>query len=149
LDGWLRNEQASHPQLGSRHKPPFPGHIRTFWFSSREQSGRPHYYLEWMGANPDLTGTCRDEYRELAVSEPLESQDPLAGPEPVLTSVADGNDSVAALREQAQDIIDEVLGGTEPGGEHLRAKLRSSIARHPGFPELALLEHLMNRANNT
>ncbi|WP_051423231.1 hypothetical protein [Arthrobacter sp. MA-N2] len=80
------------------------------------------------------------------MSEPLESQDPLVEPEPVL--VAGGNsDSLAALREQAQDIIDEVLNETEPSGEHLRAKLRSSIARHPGFPELALLEHLMNRAS--
>ncbi|GAA4036897.1 hypothetical protein GCM10023063_22280 [Arthrobacter methylotrophus] len=80
------------------------------------------------------------------MSEPLESQDPLVEPEPVL--VPGGNsDSLAALREQAQDIIDEVLNETEPSGEHLRAKLRSSIARHPGFPELALLEHLMNRAS--
>lgn len=83
---------------------------------------------------------------ELAVSEPLESQDPLVEPEPVLVP-GDDNDSLAALREQAQEIIAEVLSGTEPSGEHLRAKLRSSIARHPGFPELALLEHLMNRAS--
>lgn len=88
------------------------------------------------------------KYQELAVSEPLESQDPLAEPEPVLVP-GDGMDSLAALRGQAQEIIDEVLSGTEPSGEHLRAKLRSSIARHPGFPELALLEHLMNRASGT
>ncbi|MEV8150806.1 hypothetical protein AB0323_15335 [Arthrobacter sp. NPDC080031] len=80
------------------------------------------------------------------MSEPLESQDPLVEPEPVLVS-RDDSDSLAGLRGQAQDIIDEVLSGTEPGGEHLRAKLRASIARHPGFPELALLEHLMNRAS--
>jgi hypothetical protein len=84
--------------------------------------------------------------QELAVSEPSESEDPLVEPEPVLVPGVD-SDSLAALREQAQDIIDEVLSGTEPNGEHLRAKLRSSIARHPGFPELALLEHLMNRAS--
>lgn len=88
------------------------------------------------------------KYQELAVSEPLESQDPLAEPEPVLVP-GDGRDSLAALRGQAQEIIDEVLSGTEPSGEHLRAKLRSSIARHPGFPELALLEHLMNRASGS
>ncbi len=88
------------------------------------------------------------KYQELAVSEPLESQDPLVEPEPVRVS-AGGCDSLAGLREQAQDIIDEVLSGTEPSGEHLRAKLRSSIARHPGFPELALLEHLMNRASGS
>ena len=82
---------------------------------------------------------------ELAVSEPLESFDPLGGPELVLNSGAVGSDNLAALREQAQGIIDEVLGGTEADGEHIRAKLRASIARHPGFPELALLEHLMNR----
>ncbi|MHC6220864.1 hypothetical protein [Arthrobacter sp. MMS24-S77] len=56
-----------------------------------------------------------------------------------------GSDNLAALRKQAQGIIDEVLSGTEPDGEHIRAKLKASIARHPGFPELALLEHLMNR----
>jgi hypothetical protein len=88
------------------------------------------------------------KHQELAVSEPLESQDPLAEPEPVLVP-GDRIDSLAALREQAQEIIDEVLSGTEPSGEHLRAKLRSSIARHPGFPELALLEHLMNRASGS
>lgn len=86
------------------------------------------------------------KYEELAVSEPLESEDPLVEPEPVLVP-GDDSGSLAALRGQAQDIIDEVLSGTEPSGEHLRAKLRSSIARHPGFPELALLEHLMNRAS--
>lgn len=86
------------------------------------------------------------KYQELAVSEPLESQDPLVESEPVLVP-ADVRDSIAALREQAQEIIDEVLSETEPSGEHLRAKLRSSIARHPGFPEQALLEHLMNRAS--
>ena len=82
------------------------------------------------------------------MSEPLESQDPLVEPEPVLVP---GNDSdrLAGIREQAQDIINEVLSGTDPKGEHLRAKLRSSIARHPGFPELALLEHLMNRASGS
>ncbi|MDQ0028389.1 hypothetical protein [Arthrobacter bambusae] len=82
------------------------------------------------------------------MSEPLESQDPLVEPEPVLVPGKD-NDSLAGLREQAQDIINEVLSGTEPSGEHLRAKLRASIARHPGFPELALLEHLMNRASGS
>ncbi|GAA3314386.1 hypothetical protein GCM10017710_21000 [Arthrobacter ramosus] len=86
------------------------------------------------------------KYQELAVSEPLDSEDPFVEPEPVLVP-GDDSDSLAGLREQAQDIIDEVLSGTEPSGEHLRAKLRSSIARHPGFPELALLEHLMNRAS--
>ncbi|BAS18131.1 hypothetical protein AHiyo8_64340 [Arthrobacter sp. Hiyo8] len=72
------------------------------------------------------------KYQELAVSEPLESEDPLVEPEPVLVP-GDDRDTLAALREQAQEIIDEVLGGTEPSGEHLRAKLRSSIARHPDF----------------
>ncbi len=88
------------------------------------------------------------KYQELAVSEPLESEDPLVEPEPVLVP-GDDSDSLAALRGQAQDIIDEVLSGTEPSGEYLRAKLRASIARHPGFPELALLEHLMNRASGS
>ncbi|GAB3556721.1 hypothetical protein GCM10027405_00260 [Arthrobacter alkaliphilus] len=88
------------------------------------------------------------KHQELAVSEPLESQDPLAEPEPVLVP-GDRIDSLAALRGQAQEIIDEVLSGTEPSGERLRAKLRASIARHPGFPELALLEHLMNRASGS
>lgn len=82
---------------------------------------------------------------ELAVSEPLESFDPFEGPEVVPNSATGEADSLAALREQAQGIIDDVLGGTEPDREQMRARLRSSLARHPGFPELALLEHLMNR----
>lgn len=84
---------------------------------------------------------------ELAVSEPLDFFDPLGGQEVALNSAVVGSDNLAALREQAQGIIDEVLSGTGPDGELIRAKLRASIARHPGFPELALLEHLMNRSH--
>lgn len=93
-------------------------------------------------------GLAGMKYQELAMSEPLESEDPLVEPEPVLVP-GDDSASLSALRGQAQEIIDEVLNGTEPSGEHLRAKLRASIARHPGFPELALLEHLMNRASGS
>ena len=48
-----------------------------------------------------------------------------------------------SLRWQAQEIIDEVLDGTDPGEELARARLRRCVARHPGEPEQALLEQLM------
>lgn len=48
-----------------------------------------------------------------------------------------------SLRWQAQEIIDEVLSGTEPGEEMARARLRRCVAQNPGRPERALLQQLM------
>ena len=48
------------------------------------------------------------------------------------------------LREQAQEIIDEVLGDTALEKARTRARLRRCVFRHPGHPELALLEQLMS-----
>jgi hypothetical protein len=51
--------------------------------------------------------------------------------------------ALESLRWQAQEIIDEVLCGCEPGEELARARLRRCVAKHPGRPERALLEQLM------
>ena len=51
--------------------------------------------------------------------------------------------AIESLRWQAQEIIDEVLCGREPGEELARARLRRCVAKHPGRPERALLEQLM------
>lgn len=56
-----------------------------------------------------------------------------------------GANCARTVREQAQDIIDEVLDGTAPGRVLARDRLRRCVFRHPGHPELALLEHLMSR----
>jgi hypothetical protein len=48
-----------------------------------------------------------------------------------------------SLRWQAQEIIDEVLSGTDPGEELARARLRRCVAQNPGRPERALLQQLM------
>lgn len=58
--------------------------------------------------------------------------------------------AVESLRWQAQEIIDDVLAGTEPGDELTRARLRRCVARNPGEPERALLEQLtFNRTQPT
>lgn len=79
------------------------------------------------------------------MSESPESFDQSGVPEVVLALGLDGTDNLATLREQAQEIIDEVLNGSGPEGEQVRAKLRASVLRHPGRPDHALLEHLMRR----
>jgi hypothetical protein len=48
-----------------------------------------------------------------------------------------------SLRWQAQEIIDEVLSGTDPSEELARARLRRCVAQNPGRPERALLQQLM------
>ena len=50
--------------------------------------------------------------------------------------------AIESLRWQAQEIIDELLSGTEPAEELARARLRRCVARNPGQPERALLEQL-------
>jgi EAL domain-containing protein (putative c-di-GMP-specific phosphodiesterase class I) len=47
------------------------------------------------------------------------------------------------VREQAYEIIDAVLAGTEPEGADIRDRLREHVAAHPGNPEAALYEHLV------
>ncbi|AOY74125.1 hypothetical protein [Paenarthrobacter ureafaciens] len=49
------------------------------------------------------------------------------------------------LREQARELIDELLADTTAGTERSRKQLEACISRNPGRPEAALLEHLMNR----
>lgn len=52
-------------------------------------------------------------------------------------------DQAIDVRMQAREIIDEILRGTAPEEETIRRQLLACIARHPGMPEEALLEHLM------
>ncbi|MBT2514833.1 hypothetical protein [Arthrobacter sp. ISL-30] len=50
-----------------------------------------------------------------------------------------------AIRGQARAIIEDILQGTAPEEQYLRSRLERCVARHPGRPEEALLEHLMQR----
>ena len=68
--------------------------------------------------------------------------DRAAGP---ATGPPSGANCARTVREQAQDIIDEVLDGTAPEGALARDRLRRCVFRHPGHPELALRVHLMSR----
>lgn len=52
-------------------------------------------------------------------------------------------DSLARIREQAADIIQEVLSGTDPDQAQARKALLRQCAAHPGHPEIALAEHLL------
>lgn len=52
-----------------------------------------------------------------------------------------------AVRSQALDIINEIINGTDPAEQQIRARLVECVARHPGRPEEALLEHLTHRDN--
>jgi hypothetical protein len=72
-------------------------------------------------SDPDRWGDVPEEIRELAIE---------------------------SLRWQAQEIIDEVLSGDEPGEEFARASLRRCLERNPGRPERALLEQLMTRGHS-
>ena len=49
----------------------------------------------------------------------------------------------ARVRDQAADIIREVLSGTRPDQAGARKALREQCAAHPGHPETALVEHLL------
>jgi hypothetical protein len=54
-----------------------------------------------------------------------------------------------SLRWQAQEIIDEVLNGTDPGEELARARLGRWVAQNRGRPEGAILQQLLiNRDSN-
>ncbi|WP_353712968.1 EAL domain-containing protein [Arthrobacter sp. K5] len=50
---------------------------------------------------------------------------------------------VPLVREQAYEIIEAVLAGTDPEGAEVRERLREHVAAHPGNPEAALHEHLI------
>lgn len=50
---------------------------------------------------------------------------------------------VPLVREQAYEIIEAVLAGTDPEGAEVRERLREHVAAHPGSPEAALHEHLV------
>ncbi len=73
--------------------------------------------------------------------------DRAAGPATAPASGTRGN-CARTVREQAQEIIDELLSGTAPEGARARARLRRCVFRHPGHPELALLEQLMSRGES-
>lgn len=57
--------------------------------------------------------------------------------------------AIESLRWQAQEIIDEVLSQDEPREELVRASLRRCVVRNAGRPERALLEHLLDRGENS
>ena len=50
---------------------------------------------------------------------------------------------VPLVREQAYEIREAVLAGTDPEGAEVRERLREHVAAHPGNPEAALHEHLV------
>jgi hypothetical protein len=78
------------------------------------------------------------------MSEPVQHLDRAEKSDMYPEAGVDGNSAVT-LRDQAQEIIDEVLKSTDPGLEGVRNQLTLSVSRHPECPERALLEHLMNR----
>ncbi|WP_426005505.1 EAL domain-containing protein [Paenarthrobacter sp. NyZ202] len=53
-----------------------------------------------------------------------------------------GSDELT-MRGQVVEIIGAILADTEPRGEESRNKLRRLVEAHPGNPEAALLEHLI------
>ncbi|MFE5835252.1 EAL domain-containing protein [Arthrobacter sp. NPDC056493] len=55
----------------------------------------------------------------------------------------DSGSDIPLVREQAYEIIDAVLAGTDPEGAEVRDRLREHVAAHPGNPEAALHEHLV------
>lgn len=52
---------------------------------------------------------------------------------------------IQALRNQAQEILAEILADTTPEQAGNRDRLLACIDKHPGRPETALLEHLTKR----
>lgn len=50
---------------------------------------------------------------------------------------------IPLVREQAFEIIEAVLAGTDPDVAEARERLRDHVAAHPGNPEAALHEHLV------
>ncbi|MDQ0866540.1 EAL domain-containing protein [Arthrobacter globiformis] len=60
-----------------------------------------------------------------------------------LPGAGGAGDEVPLVREQAYEIIEAVLAGTDPEGAEVRERLREHVAAHPGNPEAALHEHLI------
>ena len=50
------------------------------------------------------------------------------------------------LRVQVSAIVDAILSETKADEAHVREKLRRHVAKNPGQPEKALLEHLLSVA---
>lgn len=50
---------------------------------------------------------------------------------------------------QAQEIIDSILEDPAPGLAEVQYRLREYLAAYPGFPERALLAHLMETSEGT
>ncbi|MGO4189420.1 hypothetical protein [Pseudarthrobacter sp. TAF60_1] len=72
---------------------------------------------------------------------------PFDNPDPWVVDHAGASEArqlaTESVRWQAQEIIDEVLSGTDPSEELARARLRRCVAQNPGRPERALLQQLM------
>jgi hypothetical protein len=49
---------------------------------------------------------------------------------------------------QAQEIIDSILEDPAPGLAEVQYRLREYLAAYPGFPERALLAHLMETSES-
>jgi hypothetical protein len=56
----------------------------------------------------------------------------------------DNGPDLEGLRNQASDIIDSILLETGPEGSEIRDRLRRCVSRNRGYPERALLQHLMS-----
>ena len=50
---------------------------------------------------------------------------------------------VTPIGLQAQEIIDSILDDPAPGLADVKSRLHGYVAAYPGFPEKALLAHLM------
>ncbi|MDQ0680578.1 hypothetical protein QFZ30_003960 [Arthrobacter pascens] len=56
---------------------------------------------------------------------------------------------VTPIGLQAQEIIDSILDDPAPGLAEVQYRLREYVAAYPGFPERALLAHLMETSEDT
>lgn len=65
---------------------------------------------------------------------------PMSGSPDALPPHAEAEPS---LREQAYEIIEAILLGTDPEGAEVRKRLREHVDAYPGRPEAALQEHLI------
>ena len=56
---------------------------------------------------------------------------------------------VTPIGLQAQEIIDSILDDPAPGLAEVKYRLHGYVAAYPGFPEKALLAHLMETSEGT
>lgn len=76
--------------------------------------------------------------------EPSSSLNPVSGMPPEdLSGFPPGGWVVPVIRQQAAELIEAVLSGSEPEEEPVRTQLRRSLTAHPDRPEAALVEHLV------